>query len=77
MSANPNSPMARRTTYAILQDLSAVVPTADAFGIFDNELEATERLIELLDAEREALMDRLTRARRKTKILRITARSAL
>jgi hypothetical protein len=63
-----------KRTYAIASDLSGVIPTDDGFGSFDTELDAFERLIEMLDAERATNSSNMAHAKRQRRALREIAR---
>jgi len=61
--APPAGPVA--STYAIASDLSEVIETTDGFGAFKTELEAIEKLVSMLIAEKQDIAEKLGRARRR------------
>jgi len=58
-----------KPSYAIASDLSGVVRTDDGFGIFADELAATDRLIDKLEAEIAVRRGYLSVARRRRSAL--------
>jgi len=64
----------RKTTYAIADDLSGVIPTSDGFGIFTTEGEALASLILRLESDLTETRASIARAKRRQRALkRITA----
>jgi hypothetical protein len=65
----PDTRTRGRTTYAIADDLSCVLPTDDGFGIFTTELEAIETLILHLESNKTDVVDKIAKAKARRRRL--------